>query len=133
MTVFAIVAVGWVIAEAIPFFSNLVALISSLFNSGFALYLPALMYFLVLREGPWTSRENLLKGFVNGLMLVCGFVVLIGGTWASIQSIVSSPFLLVQIVRSLQSRCANREFGCRLMTTARVPLGARSRAHREST
>ncbi|KXJ92042.1 N amino acid transport system protein [Microdochium bolleyi] len=88
LTVFVIVAIGWVIAEAIPFFSNLVALISSLFNSGFALYLPALMYFTVLREGPWTSRENLLKGFVNGLMLVCGIIVLVGGTWASIQSII---------------------------------------------
>ncbi|KAH7026440.1 N amino acid transport system protein [Microdochium trichocladiopsis] len=88
LTVFVIVAVGWVIAEAIPFFSNLVALISSLFNSGFALYLPALMWFTVLREGPWTSRENLMKGFVNGLMLVSGVVVLVGGTWASIQSII---------------------------------------------
>jgi len=90
LTIFVIVAVGWVIAEAIPFFSNLVALISSLFNSGFALYLPALMWFLVLREdGSWSaSRENMWKDAVNGLMLVSGIVVLVGGTWASIQSII---------------------------------------------
>jgi len=85
---FVVVIIGWVIAEAIPFFSNLVALISSLFNSGFALYLPALMYFLLLKEGPWNTRENLIKGAINGFMLIAGIVVLVGGTWASIKSIV---------------------------------------------
>ncbi|KAH7150438.1 amino acid transporter-like protein [Dactylonectria estremocensis] len=87
-TVLVIVIIGWVIAEAIPFFSNLVALISSLFNSGFALYLPALMWFMLLREGAWNTRENLIKGAINGFMFVAGMVVLVGGTWASVKSIV---------------------------------------------
>lgn len=91
LTVLIIVLVGWVIAEAIPFFSNLVALISSLFNSGFALYLPGLMWFTLLREGPLLSRKNLVPLFINGFMIAAGMVVLVGGTWASIKSIVSIP------------------------------------------
>ncbi|KAI5463728.1 amino-acid permease [Mariannaea sp. PMI_226] len=88
LVLFVVIIIGWVIAEAIPFFGNLVALISSLFNSGFALYLPALMYFVVLKEGPWHTRENLIKIAMNGFMLIAGIVVLVGGTWASVKSIV---------------------------------------------
>lgn len=90
LTVAIIVVIGWVIAEAIPFFSDLVSLISSLFNSGFALYLPALMWFTLLREGKWNTRENLIKGTINGIIFLAGMAVLGGGTWASVASIVGS-------------------------------------------
>lgn len=92
LTVLVIVIVGWIIAEAIPFFGDLVALISSLFNSGFALYLPALMWFMLLKEGEWTRRENILNGLMSGAMFLAGMVVLFGGTWATIKSIVSLSY-----------------------------------------
>lgn len=98
ITLVVVVFVGWVIAEAIPFFSDLVALISSLFNSGFALYLPALMWFFLLREGPWNSRENLIKGALNGFMFLLGMVVLVAGTYSAITDIVST---LLRQVRSV--------------------------------
>ncbi|CAG9950732.1 unnamed protein product [Clonostachys rosea f. rosea IK726] len=88
LTITAIVIVGWFIAEVIPIFSDLVALISSLLNSGFALYFPALMWFMLLREGKWNTRKNLLLGGASLILLVIGLFLLTGGTYAVIRSIV---------------------------------------------
>lgn len=80
---------GFVIAEAIPFFSDLVAITSSLLNSGFTLYFPALMWFLLLKKGKWNSKENILWSILNGFIFFLGLVVLVCGTYAAIQDIVS--------------------------------------------
>ncbi|KAK2067818.1 hypothetical protein P8C59_001524 [Phyllachora maydis] len=83
-----ITLVAWVIAEAIPFFSDLLAIISSLFISGFSLYFPSMMWFMLLKEGKWYARHNLLKSVANALIFVMGIVILVGGTYASVQDII---------------------------------------------
>ena len=70
-----ITVIAWVIAEAIPFFNDLLSLSSALFVTGFTFYFPAVMWFMLLREGPWYAKENLAKS--------------IGGTYSSIYDMVS--------------------------------------------
>lgn len=92
--------IAFVIAEAIPFFSDLLSISSSLFISGLSFYLPALMWFMLIKEGPWNSRENLLLSIVNGIVFIGGLVIMVCGTYASIVDImngydngtVGSPF-----------------------------------------
>ncbi|KXH30416.1 transmembrane amino acid transporter [Colletotrichum nymphaeae SA-01] len=98
ITVITIIA--FIIAEAIPFFSELLSISSSLFISGFTFYFPALMWFMLMREGSVFAKENLVKTALNGLAFVIGIVVLVCGTYASIVEIdlkfktgkISSPF-----------------------------------------
>ena len=84
-----ITIIAFIIAEAIPFFSDLLSICSSLFISGFTFYLPAMMWFMLIRKGPWYSKENLPKSIVNGCVFIIGMIVLVGGTYASIDDIVS--------------------------------------------
>lgn len=86
--VVVVTVVAWVIAEAIPFFSDLLGLISSLFVSGFTFYLPAAMWFMLIKEGRWWERKNLLLSVSNGLCFVIGMVVLGVGTYASVADII---------------------------------------------
>ncbi|KAI0019431.1 transmembrane amino acid transporter protein-domain-containing protein [Xylariomycetidae sp. FL0641] len=80
--------IAWVIAEAIPFFSDLLSISSALFISGFTLYLPALMWFMLIREGSIFSKENLVKTVANAFIFVIGVVVLVGGTYSSVADII---------------------------------------------
>lgn len=81
--------VAFIIAEVIPFFNDLLSISSSLFISGFTFYFPAMMWFMLLREGSWKEPKNLVLVFVNGLIFVIGMVILVGGTYASVDDIVS--------------------------------------------
>ncbi|KAF2966156.1 hypothetical protein GQX73_g7427 [Xylaria multiplex] len=80
--------IGWVLAEAIPFFSDLLAISSSLFISGFTFYFPAMMWFMLIRQGSPFSKENLVWTTLNVICFVVGIVVLVGGTYASIEDII---------------------------------------------
>ncbi|PYH98427.1 amino acid transporter [Aspergillus ellipticus CBS 707.79] len=80
--------VAFVIAEVIPFFSDLLSISSSLFISGFTFYFPALMWFLLIREGSWTSPKNLALGALNLMCLIIGLITLGAGTYASVDDIV---------------------------------------------
>ncbi|KAI1158518.1 transmembrane amino acid transporter protein-domain-containing protein [Nemania serpens] len=82
-----ITVVAWVIAEAIPFFSDLLAISSSLFISGFTFYFPAMMWFMLIRQGSPFSKKNLVWTMLNLLCFVVGLVVLVGGTYSSIKDI----------------------------------------------
>jgi hypothetical protein len=88
-----ITVIAWVIAEAIPFFSDLLAISSSLFVSGFTFYFPAMMWFMLIRQGSPFSTKNLWHTALNTLCFVVGLVVLVGGTYASVADIVSVHFL----------------------------------------
>ncbi|OLN95470.1 N amino acid transport system protein 5 [Colletotrichum chlorophyti] len=98
ITVITIIA--FVIAEAIPFFSELLSISSSLFISGFTFYFPAMMWFMLIREGSPFAKENLSRTALNALCFIIGIVVLVCGTYASIVEIklkfetgkISSPF-----------------------------------------
>ncbi|OTB04040.1 hypothetical protein M426DRAFT_321134 [Hypoxylon sp. CI-4A] len=83
-----ITIVAWVIAEAIPFFSDLLSISSALFISGFTFYFPAIFWFKLIKQGKWYAKENLFKSIVNGIVFVIGLVTLVGGTYASIADII---------------------------------------------
>ncbi|KAK3684622.1 hypothetical protein LTR37_020086 [Vermiconidia calcicola] len=83
-----ITIIGFIIAEAIPFFNALLGLISSLFISGFTYYFPALFWFGLIKEGKWNkNRKNITLSITNALVLVIGMVVLGAGTYASVKDI----------------------------------------------
>jgi hypothetical protein len=85
----AITIIAWVIAEAIPFFSDLLSISSSLFISGFTYYFPAIFWFVLLKEGSMFDRKNLVHLILSSLSMIVGLVVLVGGTYASVVDIVS--------------------------------------------
>ncbi|KAH7165198.1 transmembrane amino acid transporter protein-domain-containing protein [Dactylonectria macrodidyma] len=87
-TVIILTVIGWVIAESIPFFSDLLSIISALFISGFSFYFPGLMWFLFLQEGPWYRRENILMALGSGFAVLFGLIVLVGGLYASVHDII---------------------------------------------
>jgi hypothetical protein len=81
--------IAWVIAEAIPFFSDLLSISSSLFISGFTYYFPAIFWFVLLKEGSIWERKNWVHLGLSSLSMIVGLVVLVCGTYASIVDIVS--------------------------------------------
>ncbi|EDU41148.1 SdaC Amino acid permease [Pyrenophora tritici-repentis] len=82
--------IGWIIAEAIPFFNALLGLISSLFISGFTFYWPALFWFQLVKEGKWnSSAKNITLSIVNAIVFIIGLVVLGAGTYASVEDIIT--------------------------------------------
>lgn len=87
VVIFTIIA--WVIAEAIPIFSDLLSLASALFVSGFSFYIPAIMWFALLCKGKWYSRENILISAGSILAFIIGAVTLVAGTYSTIVDIVS--------------------------------------------
>lgn len=96
-----VTVIAWIIAEAVPFFNDLLGLISSLFISGFSFYFPALFWFVLLKEGSWRKGwKNISLSIVNGIIFIMGIVILGCGAYASIQDImdkyasgkVGSPF-----------------------------------------
>ena len=90
-----ITIVGFVVAEVIPFFSDLLSVMSALFISGFTYYFPAMMWYMLIREGPWYARHNWVQAFLSGLSFIIGMIVLVAGTYSSIVDIVGG--LLGQI------------------------------------
>ena len=91
LLVLAITIVAWVIAEAIPVFNALLGLISSLFISGFTLYFPPLFWFMLLKEGKWTSSwRNIMLSVANAAIFLIGLLVLGSGTYASVQDIINA-------------------------------------------
>lgn len=84
-----ITVLAFIIAEVIPFFSDLLSIMSALFISGFSFYFPALMWFILIREGPWYSSKNLPWAIINAITFIIGAITLVGGTYASITDIVS--------------------------------------------
>lgn len=64
------------IAEVIPFFSDLLSIFSSLFISGFTFYFSALMRFLLVREGKWDTPKTLILEVLNLFNLIISLVTL---------------------------------------------------------
>lgn len=84
-----ITLIAWVVAEAIPFFGDLLGICSALFVSGFTFYFPALFWFGLVKQGKWYQGwHNISLSIVNGLVFVIGVIVLGCGTYASVQDII---------------------------------------------
>ncbi|QPH06385.1 hypothetical protein C2857_004815 [Epichloe festucae Fl1] len=101
VTVFTIAA--WVIAEAIPIFSDLLSLASALFVSGFSFWIPAIMWFKLLCRGSWYSKENLAISVGSIVAFIIGAVTLVAGTYATI----------VDIIKETSDGSAHSPFACR--------------------
>ncbi|KAJ0163989.1 N amino acid transport system protein [Colletotrichum tanaceti] len=95
--------IAWVIAEAIPIFSDLLSLASALFVSGFSFYIPAIMWFAILCKGKWFARENILISLGSILAFIVGIVTLVAGTYSTI----------VDIINETNSGSAHKPFACR--------------------
>ncbi|OAX80392.1 hypothetical protein ACJ72_05282 [Emergomyces africanus] len=94
----AILAATWiiafVIAEVIPFFSDLLSIMSSLFDSFFGFIFWGIAYLRMRREdyGPGFYRNRGWRGWlgfiVNVLIIGIGFYFLGPGTWTSVESVI---------------------------------------------
>lgn len=80
--------IAWVIAEAIPIFSDLLSLASALFVSGFSFWIPAVMWFCLLRQGNWYAKENLIMSAACLLAFLIGIITLGAGSYATIADII---------------------------------------------
>jgi hypothetical protein len=89
--VFVITILGWIIAEAIPIFSELLAIMSALFVSGLSFYFPPVMWYVLLREGKWFERHNIKTAICNGVVFLVGIIVFGCGTYSSIAELVTPP------------------------------------------
>ncbi|KAF7189804.1 N amino acid transport system protein [Pseudocercospora fuligena] len=84
-----ITIIGWIIAEAIPFFNALLGLISALFISGFTFYFPALFWFQLVKQGKWyVGWKNITLSIINAIVFLIGLIVLGAGTYASVEDII---------------------------------------------
>jgi len=93
-----ILALTWIlafiIAEVIPFFSDLLSLMSSLFDSFFGFIFWGVAYLRMRRAdfGPNFWKVRGIRGYVgflfNIILCAIGLLFLTGGTYASVQSIV---------------------------------------------
>ena len=81
--------IAFIIAEVIPFFSDLLSLMSSLFDSFFGFIFWGTAYMRMRRAdyGPgWISKRGIrgLSGFILNVILICiGLFMLSGGTYVS--------------------------------------------------
>jgi hypothetical protein len=83
--------IAFIIAEAIPFFSDLLSIISALFISGFSFYLPAIMWFVLIREGGYFQGwKNTTLTIVNSLVLVVGLICLGPGMYGAVNSVTTA-------------------------------------------
>ncbi|KAJ5089971.1 hypothetical protein N7532_008655 [Penicillium argentinense] len=81
--------IAFIIAEVIPFFNDLLSISSSLFISGFTFYFPPMMWALLLKQGSWLEPKNIFLGVVNLMVFLIGIVILVGGTYSSIDDIIN--------------------------------------------
>lgn len=98
-----ITILSFISSEAIPIFTDILSVCSSLFVSGFTLYLPAVMWFKLIKEGRWYSKGNLPNALMSLFCFVLGIVFLTCGTTATIIDIVSTEcvFSLGMLANSL--------------------------------
>ena len=101
VVIFTIIA--WVIAEAIPIFSDLLSLASALFVSGFSFWIPAVMWYRLLRKGSPFARENLLMSAACLLAFIIGIITLGAGSYATI----------ADIIKLTTTGTAHKPFTCR--------------------
>lgn len=89
--VFIVTMLAWIIAEAIPIFSDILSISSSLFVSGLSYYIPPILWFVLLKKGAWCEKHNVKAAFCNGGVFLIGIIILGCGTYASIAQLVSRP------------------------------------------
>lgn len=86
--VFTVTILAWIIAEAIPIFSDILSISSSLFVSGLSYYIPPVLWFVLLKKGHWYEKHNLKTAMCNLVVFGIGVIILGCGTYASIAELV---------------------------------------------
>jgi hypothetical protein len=102
--VFTVTLLAWVVAEAIPIFSDILSISSSLFVSGLSYYIPPVLWFVLLKKGHWYDRHNLKSAACNLVVFGIGIIILGCGTYASIAELVSRSFMRIN-VNTLTNDC----------------------------
>ncbi len=75
--------VAWVVAEAIPVFNDLLALISALFASWFTYGLSG-VFWLFMNKGQWfSSRRKIFLTVVNAVIFCIGAVIVSSSLFSS--------------------------------------------------
>lgn len=91
----AAIIIAFIIAEVIPFFDDLLSLMSALFLSGFTFYFPAMMWFLLVRKGSMKTPKNIALAALNIFVFLIGIVTLVAGIYSCVIDIVSlNPFIV---------------------------------------
>ncbi|KAI1330339.1 amino acid transporter [Xylariaceae sp. FL0255] len=86
---------AWVIANSIPFFSSLLSLLSSLFDSFFGFIFWGVAYFRMRKADgvPTLFKERTFRGIFEGLinvfLIIAGIFILTVGTYATVQEIIN--------------------------------------------
>ncbi|KAK4688308.1 hypothetical protein P7C73_g1802, partial [Tremellales sp. Uapishka_1] len=90
----AIVFVGWVLAfiigESIPFFNDLLSLISSLFDSWFGYIFWGIGWYGLNKGRRLAGFGQITQNVLNVIMLITGLFFFGAGTYAAVQSIINS-------------------------------------------
>ncbi|GAB5590318.1 hypothetical protein Unana1_05218 [Umbelopsis nana] len=81
--------IGFVIGEAVPFFGDLLSLISSLFDSFFGLIFWGYAYIILNKGDLFTSKTQAFWTIINVIIIIVGIVVFGVGTYTSIDSILT--------------------------------------------
>jgi hypothetical protein len=92
---------SWVVAEAIPVFSNILSICAALFSSGLCFYIPPVLWVVLLKEGSWFSKYNIRTAVYNAIVFLFGIGVLVCGMYASVVSLVSIHTLHGLFTRAL--------------------------------
>ncbi|KAM0702650.1 hypothetical protein Q7P35_010081 [Cladosporium inversicolor] len=100
--VFTVTILAWIIAEAIPIFSDILSISSSLFVSGLSYYIPPVLWFVLLKKGHWYEKHNLKAAICNLIVFSIGIIILGCGTYASI----------AELVREAKSGLIGKPFSC---------------------
>jgi hypothetical protein len=81
--------IGWILSEAIPFFSSLVSLIGALGFGPLGICLPSVLWFALHRD-TWKKSVVWKAGWVlQACIFLLGSLVTVGGTYANIVTIVN--------------------------------------------
>ncbi|KAF9467583.1 transmembrane amino acid transporter protein-domain-containing protein [Collybia nuda] len=105
-----IIAITWVaafvVAQIIPFFSDMLSLMCSLFDGWFGFIFWAMAY-LSLHPGQekWKGTFRTLETLLNYALILVGMYIIVAGTYTSVQSIINS--YRAQLVGSLFSCASN--------------------------
>jgi len=80
---------AFIIAEVIPFFSDMLSLMSSLFDGWFGFIFWGRAWFLLHPGGEkWATKRKSAEAILNYLIIAFGLYVLVAGTYTSVESII---------------------------------------------
>lgn len=79
---------AWIVAEVIPVFSTILSISAALFSSALCFYIPAIMWFVLTREGKW--YDNIPRALCNVFVFIFGMGILGCGMYANVVHLVSS-------------------------------------------